>query len=113
MRRAVLAVVISCAVFATSHAAQDQVSGKVDFARDVQPIFRQSCIGCHGPAIHQNGFRLDRRGDAMRGGTIAMIGPGNSEGSRLYLRLVGSEFGTQMPPTGPLKSEQIAAIKAW
>src|SRR4026209_560088 len=73
---------------------------KVDFARDVQPILRQSCFGCHGPTQQMNGFRLDRRGSAMRGGTIAMIGPGNSDGSRLYHRLIGNDYGTQMPPTG-------------
>jgi len=90
-----------------------QTSDKVDFARDVQPILRQSCIGCHGPSQQMSGFRLDRRRDAMRGGTIAVIGPGNSDGSRLYQRLIGSEFGAQMPPTGALTADKIAIIKAW
>ena len=49
----------------------------------------------------------------MRGGTIAMIGPGNSDGSRLYHRLIGNDYGTQMPPTGALRPEQIAIIKTW
>ena len=87
-------------------------SAKVDFARDVQPIFRQHCYSCHGPAVHQNGLRLDRRADAMRGGTIAVIGPGNSDGSRLYLRVAGRR-DTTMPPTGALKPEQIDIIKRW
>lgn len=94
-----------------SAAAQD--AGRVDFVRDIQPIFRTYCVGCHGTSVHQNGFRLDRRSDAMRGGTLPMIGPGNADASRLYLRLNGSEAGTQMPPTGALKPEQIALIKAW
>ncbi|PYR09889.1 MAG: hypothetical protein DMF99_13505 [Acidobacteria bacterium] len=85
----------------------------VDFVRDVQPIFRQNCYGCHGPSIHQNGFRLDRRADAMRGGTGPVIGRGDSAASRLYQRLIGNRFGMQMPPTGPLAAEQIAAIKEW
>ncbi len=85
----------------------------VDFVRDVQPILRQSCYGCHGPSQQMNGFRLDRRRDAMRGGTATQIGPGNSEGSRLYLRLIGDEFGQQMPPTGALAPPQVATIKAW
>jgi ankyrin repeat protein len=85
----------------------------VDFVRDVQPIFRQNCYGCHGPSIHQNGFRLDRRADAMRGGTGPVIGRGDSAASRLYQRLIGNRFGTQMPPTGPLMPEQIAIIKEW
>jgi ankyrin repeat protein len=62
-----------------------------------------------------NGFRLDRRRDAMRGGSAgaAVIGPGNSAGSRLYLRLTGDRFGPQMPPTGALRAEQIETIKNW
>jgi ankyrin repeat protein len=98
---------------AGGHLSTRAQSDRVDFGRDVQPILRQNCIGCHGPTIQQNRFRLDRRADAMRGGTFAMIGPGNSAGSRLYLRLIGSEFGTQMPPTGALKPEQIKIIKDW
>jgi ankyrin repeat protein len=93
--------------------AQTQAAQPVDFVRDVQPIFRQSCYGCHGPSQQMSGFRLDRRADAMRGGTIAVIGPGNSEGSRMYLRLIGNAFGPQMPPTGALPSDQVAVIKKW
>jgi ankyrin repeat protein len=88
-------------------------TGPVDFVRDVQPILRQNCYGCHGPTQQMNNLRLDRRRDAMRGGTIAVIGPGASETSRLYLRLSGSQCGPQMPPTGPLKAPQVAMIKAW
>lgn len=94
-------------------AALAQAPAKVDFRRDVQPIFKANCIGCHGPTQQMNGFRLDRRSAAMKGGTLAMIGPGNSSGSRLYLRLVGNQYGMQMPPTGPLSQDQINIVKAW
>jgi len=60
-----------------------------------------------------NAFRLDRRRDAMRGGTIPVIAPGNSQASRFYLKLIGSQYGPQMPPTGALRPEQIAVLKAW
>src|SRR6476469_3220999 len=79
------AALAACATDGTFSA---QAPDKVDFARDVQPIFRQNCYGCHGPRQQNNNLRLDRRRDAMRGGTIAVIGPGNSEASHLYLRLV-------------------------
>lgn len=92
---------------------EQQPPARIEFVRDVQPILRESCIGCHGPAQQMNGFRLDRRRDAMRGGTLAVIGPGNSEGSRMYQRLIGDAFGIQMPPTGALPEEKIAIIKAW
>src|SRR5947208_2788191 len=99
------------AIFVGSLSAQ--APNTVDFARDVQPLLRQYCIGCHGPTQQMNGFRLDRRRDAFRGGTSVVIGPGNSEGSKLYRRLIGSDYGQQMPPTGALSRDKIAIIKTW
>ena len=61
---------------------------RVDFGRDVQPILSDRCYGCHGPDQQMNGFRLDRRADALRGGSQTVIGPGNAEGTLLYRRLV-------------------------
>jgi ankyrin repeat protein len=87
-------------------------SPKVDFARDVQPIFRQNCIGCHGPALATNGLRVDRKSSVLKDGARRVV-PGSSQNSFLYHRLVGTEFGLQMPPTGALKPEQIAIIKTW
>ena len=105
-----IAVIAAASVWISAGA---QTPDRVDFARDVQPILRQQCYGCHGPTQQMNGFRLDRRRDALRGGTIAVIGPGNSDGSRLYQRLVGNLYGRQMPPTGALRLEQIKTIKDW
>ena len=94
-------------------AISQQAPGKVDFRRDVLPLLQQYCIECHGPSQQMHGFRLDRRRDAMRGGTIAMITPGSSEGSRFYHKLIGTRYGPQMPMTGPLSPDQIAIFKAW
>ena len=95
--------------------ASGQTPDTVDFGRDVLPIFKQNCISCHGATVHQNGFRLDQRSAAMRGSTQApgVIRPGESASSILFVRVSGTQFGPQMPPTGPLRPEQIAIIKAW
>ena len=74
----------------------------IDFGRDVQPLFKAHCYECHGPKQQKNGFRLDGRRDALRGGTISVIGPGSSAASRLYLKLATDQYGPRMPPTGPL-----------
>lgn len=92
--------------------AFSQILPKVDFARDVQPIFRQNCIGCHGPAKQTNGLRVDRRSSVLKRGT-RRVTPGSSENSFLYHRVSGSDFGLQMPPTGPLTPQQIQTIKSW
>jgi ankyrin repeat protein len=92
-----------------------QVAAKVDFARDVQPLFLTYCYGCHGPTVQTNNFRLDRRRDSLPnrvGANGARVVPGNSAASRLYLRVTG-QAGLQMPPTGALSKEQIGTIRAW
>ena len=90
-----------------------QVPAKVDFRTEVLPLLKQHCIGCHGSTQQMNGFRLDRRQSALRGGTGVVLIPGNSAVSRLYLKVAGTGFGMQMPPTGPLGAEQIRIIKDW
>jgi ankyrin repeat protein len=97
--------------------ASSSVSGQpqttIDFARDVQPMLAVRCVGCHGPTQQMNGYRLDRRSSAMGGLLRANIVPGNSDASRLYRRLIGSQFGVQMPPTGALTPAEIDMVKSW
>ena len=115
--------IASCAVAATALAlvavvqmrpVAAQPTEPVDFVRDVQPILRQRCVGCHGPSQQMVGLRLDRRRDAMRGSTFGtVIGPGNVEASRLLLRVAGLTAGPQMPPTGALPPAEIDILRRW
>ncbi len=92
-----------------------RAQAKIDFGRDVQPIFKENCYECHGRSQQMRGLRLDRRRDALPnriGANGARIIPGSSPGSLLYRRLTG-EAGSLMPPGGPLRPEQISIIKAW
>ena len=89
-----------------------QAPSKVDFATGVAPLFRQNCVSCHGPATQQAGLRLDRRSSAMKPLSRRIVA-GSSENSFVYHRLTGAEYGQRMPPTGALRPEQIAIIKAW
>jgi len=105
--------IVALVVVAYARPGHAQVAGTVDFVRDVQPIFREHCISCHGSEMQMNGLRLDRRGDAMRGSTQTLIGPGNADGSKLYHRVASTALGPQMPPGHPLTPQQIDTIKAW
>ena len=72
---AALAMLLVCG---TASAQTTDKVDRVDFGRDVLPIFKQNCISCHGAVVHQNGFRLDQRSAAMRGSTQSpgVIRPG-------------------------------------
>jgi mono/diheme cytochrome c family protein len=96
-----------------SLAVRGQVPSRIDFQRDVEPIFRQHCVSCHGPSLQMAGLRLDRRADAMRGGAQSVIGPRNADGSRLFHRVAGTNLGRQMPPGGSLNDDQVEIIRQW
>src|SRR5260370_14998763 len=111
MKKLLVLLALPAQMFAQASSAS--IPAKIDFRHDVQPIFKAHCYGCHGPTQQMNSLRLDRRRDAMRGGTVTVIAPGNGAGSQLYLRLVGQGLGPQMPPTGALPTQQINIIKEW
>ncbi|HTM26690.1 MAG TPA: ankyrin repeat domain-containing protein, partial [Vicinamibacterales bacterium] len=114
MRQSLMAALAAACLVSIHSSAQAPANPtKIDFVRDVQPIFQQHCYECHGADKQMNGLRLDRRHEAMRGGTVAVIGRGSSASSRLYLRLIGTQFGERMPKDGHLTPDQIETIKAW
>src|SRR5215468_988187 len=83
----------------------------VDFARDVQPILRQNCISCHGPNLQNADLRVDRKSSVIRGRRVV---PGGAANSILLHKLIGDPvYGPPMPPSGPLKPDQIATITTW
>jgi ankyrin repeat protein len=88
-----------------------QTPAKVDFGREVLPIFKQNCSGCHGPSQQMGGMRIDRKSSVL---SFRRVVPEGIENSLLYKRLNGvPEYGPQMPPTGALRPEQINLIKSW
>jgi ankyrin repeat protein len=105
-----ICVALGCS--ALTGALSGQIAGKVDFAKDVQPLFQENCLDCHGPSKQKAGLRLDRRSSVIKSFARRVV-PGNSPNSMVYERVVGSEYGMQMPPKGALPPEHIATIKAW
>jgi ankyrin repeat protein len=110
----IASVATGAASLSTKTAAQAPAT--VEFARDIQPLLREKCYGCHGPALQSGNFRLDRRRDSLPnrvGANGARIVPGNSAGSRLFIRVAGDRGGLRMPPSGALPPEEIDAIRRW
>lgn len=89
-------------------------AAKVDFVKDVQPIFAKSCYGCHGPKQQMGGLRLDSKKAALAGGISGQdIHPGKAAESPLYLRVAGLGDLARMPMGGKLEPAQIETIKKW
>ncbi|MBI2929702.1 MAG: PSD1 domain-containing protein [Verrucomicrobia bacterium] len=96
--------------------AEAAAPAKVDFARDIQPIFIKRCYECHGPDQQKNKLRLDVKADAFRGGKSGLpaIVPGKSSESEILKRVTSDDPDEVMPSKGErLTPEQIAALRAW
>ncbi|MGA8596067.1 MAG: PSD1 and planctomycete cytochrome C domain-containing protein [Bryobacteraceae bacterium] len=105
-------LVFAGAPFLSQGAAQKQnisSSGKVDFVRDIQPIFQKSCLMCHGPHTQMAGLRLDSKQTVL----AKVVVPGKSAESHLYQRVAGIGDVARMPMGGRLADDQIAIIKQW
>ena len=85
----------------------------MSFSQDVLPVFRNTCVVCHGGAgISFKGVSLvsyQTLTDTSAHGPLFV--PGKPEESVLVNVLRGK--GMQMPPTGPLSAEQIKLIEEW
>jgi hypothetical protein len=90
-------------------------SGDVDFDTDIRPIFEKFCLKCHGAEKQLSGFRLDREGEALRGGDAgAAWEVGKSAESLLIKYVAGLDPDVVMPPEGEkLSSDQIGLLRGW
>ena len=84
------------------------------FESQVRPLLAARCLECHGDKKQESGLRLDSRATVLLGGdsgTPAVV-PGKPDES-LLIAAVRHTGDYQMPPTGKLSDEQIAALTRW
>ncbi|MGH9628251.1 MAG: c-type cytochrome domain-containing protein, partial [Bryobacteraceae bacterium] len=96
-------------------AAQDASSPPApSFAKDVAPIFAKNCAACHSANTKMGGLDLETWEGIEKGGAHgAIIAPGKSEESRLYLMVAG-KAKPAMPMGGEaLAAGEIEAIRKW
>jgi len=77
-------------------------TAKIDFNRDIRPIFSEHCYACHGPDEQKRkaGLRLDVQEDAfkeLKSGNHALVA-GNPAGSAMVTRITSTDSDEVMPP---------------
>ncbi len=94
-----------------------RATGKVDFTREVRPLFASRCYSCHGSRRQSGGLGLHRRDRALAGGDSgAAIVPGKSDRSRLIRYVAGLDEDHVMPPPGKgerLSAKEVGRLRAW
>jgi hypothetical protein len=88
----------------------------VDFAKQIRPIFAESCYKCHAGDKHKGGLQLDSAAAILKGGKDdPAVVPGDTSKSDLYARIVAEKDSDErMPPKGDmLPKAKTDLVKQW
>ncbi len=92
----------------------------VDFAREVEPLFKKVCYECHNEDKQKGDLRMDTREDLLKGGASgAGVVPGDPQKSLIIARVLGEgEEGGKPKPRMPKKHDpltdaQIELLERW
>ena len=97
-------------------AAEKTADGAVGFVRDIQPIFAEKCLLCHGADEQEAGLRLDsfKAATAVLESDERAVVPGDVDASELIRRITSEDKDERMPPEGePLTKDQIDKLREW
>ncbi|MDX1564031.1 MAG: PSD1 and planctomycete cytochrome C domain-containing protein [Phycisphaeraceae bacterium] len=92
---------------------------KIQFNRDIRPIFSNTCFTCHGPdaSARKAKLRLDVRSEALKSRKgLRPIVPGDPQASEAYLLITEPNPDDRMPPADfhtQLTDKEKSQIKAW
>jgi hypothetical protein len=72
----------------------------VTFAKDIEPLFKASCLRCHSGQRPKAGLRLDSLDHVLKGSSKdgKVIVPGDSARSKLVIAVARIDEHTAMPP---------------
>lgn len=108
-----LAAILSAALLLTpAHGDEPAPS----YEREIGPILRTYCLGCHADASAEGGLSMERYASLRKGGESAgdPVRPGDVEGSPLLARLASTE-ADHMPPTDQPQptAADVAMLREW
>lgn len=93
----------------------NEPSEEVSYANDVQPIFNNSCTGCHGTSgnVNLSSFSALMSSVGTNYGNNVVV-PDNADASGLVDKIEPNpDHGARMPIGGTLTSNEIQTIRAW
>ncbi len=106
-------VVASATVRKSTDGAQAR---RVDFNRDIRPIFNSNCIACHGGVKQAGDVSFSYREQVLGKGKSGRptVVPGSPRASELMARVISNDPEARMPLHRPaLNPEQIALLRQW
>ena len=106
-------IVLTAATCVVGQSPQKEL--KVDFEKDVWPIFESKCASCHNDENEEAKFRVDSKQRFMQGGVSGIaINTKTPQSSLLLTRIMGKGDLDRMPlDEDPLSDKETDTIRRW
>ncbi len=90
-----------------------RAASPVVFSKQVLPMLRTQCWGCHSGANPASGYSMENRAKLLAGARHGpAIVPGKGDESPLILYMTG-KLKPQMPPGGAVDMDRISLLRRW
>ena len=87
-------------------------AGPASYFREIRPLLRANCAGCHKPGKMKGGLDVTTHASLLRGGESGALRPGHGAAAELFKQISGAE--PEMPKDSePLTAAEVALIKRW
>ncbi len=120
MNRFVLSLFVLCCFtagtpFPAAAELPPPANHQVSFAKDIAPLFQNSCVKCHGKGKEKGGFSLETREAFLKGGDSGPAAEAGKSAESYIVELVASEDSSEVMPKKGSKwnPEQIGLLRAW
>ncbi len=96
-------------------ARAQQKKNSADFERQVQPVLRKYCVGCHGPEEANGELRLDSWEALMAGGEDGKVVVAGRPDESLLLTVLEPDAENHMPPEDEPQpsAADVALLRRW
>jgi hypothetical protein len=96
-------------------------SGDISYAKQIQPVFDQKCVSCHGTQPHRGKIILTSYEAFAKSHAVSGSGPlvlaGQPEQSRLWIVCASSQPHFRMPPDSsayvPMTAAELGIVYKW
>lgn len=91
----------------------------VDFAREIHPLFKRSCLACHNTTKAKAGLNLESPQTILKGGDSGPAAAAGRGSESLLLRSAAHQEDSAMPPPGnkvnatDFTPEELGLLKLW
>jgi len=104
---------LSLTLLAIAWLAGQAFAGEISYRRDVWPILKRHCRGCHSGGDPQGGLKLDDHAALHKGGDSGPLLVAGKPDESLLMDMISGEEPEMPPEQAPLSATKVETLRRW